>query len=75
MEINVEVLIILVAQKLDAFCCYHVDVDNYKCALFWWHREQRKFSTCSLVRQVLGIPTSQIETKRIFSIVGIPIAL
>jgi hypothetical protein len=34
METNVEAFITLVAQELDVFHCYHVDVDNYECALF-----------------------------------------
>jgi hypothetical protein len=41
---SVKVLTSLVAQELDAFCCYnHVDVDNCKCALSWWHGEEHKF--------------------------------
>jgi hypothetical protein len=49
METSVEALTTLVAQELDAFRCYHVDVDNYKCSLSWWHREDHKFPTMGLL--------------------------
>jgi len=61
-----------VAREFDAFPCHHVNVKNYKCALFWWHiYEQRWPLVGSLAQQIIGIPISQIETERIFSIVGI----
>ncbi len=52
----------LVAWEFDAFCCYHVDVDNCKCALPWWCREEHKFLIVGLlVQRVLGnILASQI---------------
>jgi hypothetical protein len=44
--------------------------------LSWWHKEQNKFPTLViLTRYILGILASQIETKRIFSISDILIAL
>jgi hypothetical protein len=49
METSVETLITLVAQEFHAFHCYNVDVDNYKCALFWWCREEQKFPTMGLL--------------------------
>lgn len=36
-KINVEVVSQIVARELDAFCRHHVDVENQKCALSWWH--------------------------------------
>ncbi len=55
------------AWELDAFCHYHVDVDNCKCALPWWCEEEHKFPVVGLsIQQVFGnILASQIETKMI----------
>ncbi len=39
----------LVLRKLVGYHRYFVDVDNYKCALSWWHIEQNKFQTIALV--------------------------
>jgi hypothetical protein len=44
--------------------------------LTWWWIEDQKFPiVVELARQILGILISQIEIERIFSIVGIFIAL
>jgi hypothetical protein len=53
----------LVLKELIGFRRYPVDVENCKCPLSWWHKEQNKFPTLViLVRHILGIPTNQIET-------------
>jgi hypothetical protein len=55
---------------------YQVDVKDIKCSLQWWEKHESMFLTfCLCVRQILGIIRSQIETKRIFSLVGILISL
>ncbi len=38
----------LVLRKLVGYHQYFADVDNYKCALSWWHKEQNKFPTIAL---------------------------
>lgn len=72
METNVKTLNEFRAQSLIPFVAYHVDVDSCKCALSQWHVEEDSFFiVVSLAQQILGIPTSQIKTKRIFSIVEV----
>jgi hypothetical protein len=64
-----------VAHEFDGFHHHLVDVNTCKCALSWWCiHEQKHLVVGMLARQILGIPTSQTETERIFSIAGIPIA-
>jgi hypothetical protein len=47
-----------------------------KCPLQWWKKHESMFPTfCLCLRQILGIVGSQIETKRMFSLVGILINL
>lgn len=46
----------LMSRKLVELCLYVVDVENYKCALSWWHKEQIKFLTfVILVQHIIGI--------------------
>lgn len=62
----------IVSKELVGFQQFPLDGKGYKCALSWWHKEEHKFLTISLLaRHIISIPTSQIKTKRIFSIVGI----
>ncbi len=62
-KIDVESMSQIMAWEFDAFCHHHVNVENYKFALFWWHvHEQRWPLVGSLTQQIIGIPTSQIET-------------
>ncbi len=69
METYVKALIQLVAQKLDAFQRYHIDVDSYKCVLCWWHAKEHKFPIVAmLVWQILKILVNQIKMEHIFSI-------
>jgi hypothetical protein len=42
---SVKVVTQLVAHELDTFWWYHIDVDNCKCTLFWWHAKEHKFLT------------------------------
>ncbi len=39
----------LVPRKLVGYHQYLANVDNCKCALSWWHREQNKFQIVALV--------------------------
>jgi hypothetical protein len=49
-----------------------VDAKNIKCPLEWWRKHKSMFPIVGfLVRKILGIVGSQIETKTIFSIVSI----
>jgi hypothetical protein len=54
------------------FESFQVDVKDIKCLLEWWVKHKSLFPiVVFLARQILGIVVSQIETKRIFSLVGI----
>ncbi len=76
LKIDAKAMSQIVAREFDAFYCHHVNVENYKCALSLWHiHEQRWPLVGSLAQQIIGIPTSQIETEWIFLIVGILVAL
>jgi hypothetical protein len=47
---NVEAMSQIVTWELDAFYRHHVNVENYKCSLFWWRiHEQRWPMVGSLV--------------------------
>jgi len=49
-----------------------MDPKNIKCLFQWWGKHETMFLIIGfLVRQILGIVRSQIETKLIFSLVGI----
>jgi hypothetical protein len=51
---------------------YQVDVKDIKCRLQWWEKHDNMFFTVGFcVRQILGIVGSQIETNKLFSLVGI----
>jgi hypothetical protein len=53
-----------------------VDPKDIKCPLQWWGKHEAMFLTIDfLAYQILSISGSQIETKRIFSLVGIYINL
>jgi hypothetical protein len=57
------------SRKLIRFHQHIIDVENYKCPLSWWCKEQNKFPTLAiLARHIFGILASQIKTKHIFSI-------
>jgi hypothetical protein len=52
--------------------CYQVDPKDIKCPLQWWGKHEAMSPiVCFLAHQILGIVRSPIETKRIFSLVGI----
>ncbi len=66
----------LVNKILLIFKCYQVYVKDIKCPLQWWKKHENMFLTFGFcARQILRIVGSQIETKRIFSLVGILINL
>jgi hypothetical protein len=46
---NVEAFAQLVALELDTFQQCHVDVDNYKYMLSWWHVEEHKFPAMAML--------------------------
>ncbi len=49
-----------------------MDVKNINCPLQWWEKHESMFRTIGFcARQILGIVGFQIETERIFSLVGI----
>lgn len=55
---------------------YQVDVKKIMCPFQWWEKHKSMFPTMGfLAHQILGIMGSQIETKRIFSLVDILINL
>jgi hypothetical protein len=57
----------LVSRELIEFCWYLFYVENCKCALSWWHKEQNEFPNIAIITQhILGILACQIETKHIF---------
>jgi hypothetical protein len=73
---NVDTYMDLVSREFIGFHRYPIDVENYKCPLFWWHEEQNKFPTLTiLARHILGILASQINTKHIIIIISILIRL
>jgi hypothetical protein len=47
------------------------DVNEIKCSLPWWENHETMFLTIRVLAcQILGIVGSQIQTERIFSLVG-----
>jgi len=62
----------IVSKELVGFWQFPINVKSYKCALSWWCKKKHKFLNIVLLAQhIFGIPINQIETKHIFSIVGI----
>ncbi len=62
----------LVKKELSIFNKYQLDVKNIKCCLQWWQKHEAMFPTIGFLAQyIFGVVGSQIETKRIFSLVGI----
>jgi hypothetical protein len=73
---NVNIYKNLMSKELIGFCQYPIDVENCKCPLSWWHKEQNKFPTFVIQsRHILSILANQIEIEHIVFIVGILIAL
>jgi hypothetical protein len=61
---------------LSLFYSLHVKNVDPIDPLMWWATNESRFPNMGfLAQQILGIPCSQIETKRIFSIVGVFISL
>lgn len=66
----------LLLGELSLFRRLVVEPTNVACPLMWWKEQESRFPTVAYVaRQFLGIPGSQIECERIFSIAGILTAL
>ncbi len=62
----------LVMREFLVFRIHQSDVKDIKCPLQWWQTHEAMFLILGfLARQILGVVGSQIETKRIFSLVGI----
>lgn len=62
----------LLLGELSLFRRLVVEPINVACPLLWWKEHESRFPTVAFVaRQFLGIPGSQIECERIFSIAGI----
>jgi hypothetical protein len=62
--------------ELSLFRRLMVDPANIACPLMWWKEQESRFPAVSYAaRQFLGIPGSQIDCERIFSIAGILTAL
>jgi hypothetical protein len=62
----------LVTKVLLIFKHYQMDLKDIKCLLQWWGKHEAMFFIVGFLPcQILSIVGSQIETKRIFSLVGI----
>jgi hypothetical protein len=62
----------LVTKVLLIFRHYQMDLKDIKCLLQWWGKHEAMFFIVGFLPcQILSIVGSQIETKRIFSLVGI----
>jgi hypothetical protein len=62
----------VVNKELLMFRRFQMDVKDIKCLLEWWAKHEFLFPTMTfIVCQILGIVGFQIETERIFSLVGI----
>lgn len=59
--------------KKNLFECFQMDIKGIKCLLqWWWEKHKAIFLTIAfLAFEILDIIDSQIETKRIFSLVNI----
>jgi hypothetical protein len=66
-----ELTLELVRRETLIFKCYQVDSKEIKCLLQWWTKYETMFPTVFLAHQILRIVGSQIETKRIFSLIRI----
>jgi hypothetical protein len=50
----------IVSKELVGFQQFPLDVKGYKCALSWWHKEEHKFLTISLLaHHIISIPTAK----------------
>ncbi len=66
----------LVTKESSLFMKLSIPSSASKDPLIWWHNYEGQFSNVAfLAKQILGISRSQIETKRVFSLVGVLIAL
>jgi len=71
MTSNVTTCTCYLKNELGLFCHLHVKPKDFILLLIWWKSHEAPFPNASfMVRQILRIPRSLIEIKRIFSIVG-----
>jgi hypothetical protein len=62
----------LVNKELKIIKWYQANAKNTKCLLKWWGKHEPLFSVVIFfTNRILGIVRFQIETKHIFSLVGI----
>jgi hypothetical protein len=62
----------LLKNEISLFHHLHVKLEHYLLLLTWWKSHELQFPNISFVaRKILKILGSQIETKRIFNIVGV----
>ncbi len=62
----------VVNKELLMFRRFQVDVKEINCPLKWWVKHESLFPTMAfLAHQIFGIVSSQIETKRFFSLARI----
>jgi hypothetical protein len=62
----------IVTSGLLDFRRFHVDVKDIKNLLQWWEKHESRFHVASIfAKQILRVLSSQIETRNIFSLVGI----
>ncbi len=62
----------IVKTKLLILKCYQADVNEIACPFQWWEKHEVLFPTIGFpTQQILKFVSSQIETKRIFFLVGI----
>jgi len=66
----------IVTRELLDFKRFHVDVKDIKNLLQGWEKHESRFHVAGFfAKQILGIVSSQIEPKHIFSLVGILMSL
>jgi hypothetical protein len=66
----------LVTKKISFFMKLPRPSSASKDLVVWWHNHEGQFSNVAfLTKQILGVPRSQIDTKRVFSLARILTAL
>jgi F0F1-type ATP synthase beta subunit len=72
METNKEMVLLVVKEHLKHYRIRKVSDEECKNLLAWWKVHESQFSYVVFVaRHILGIVGSQIESERVFNIVGI----
>ncbi len=69
---SMETLKEIITKELLDFRRFHLDLKEIKNPFQWWEKHESRFPVVALlVRQILGIVSSQIEIGHIFFLVGI----